>query len=140
MAEALTDVTRGLSEMPLVMVPPVDADAAGYGVGLVARCNVSAALTASWSWFPEVTNGLAPSLALSAAKAQPLGPVTSVAGPAALAARVDAVVAARLQHPAEVHAEIKRDLRDFREADPVTAIEWRGPSAPRRRERRAGPG
>ena len=148
MVAALTEVTRGLAETSLVTVAQVDGDAAGFGVGLVAQCDVSVASTRSRFWFPEVSKGLAPALvlswlprtvgrrhafwltatgsALSAAEAQQLGLVNFVAEPAALSARVDAVVTALLQHSVEVHAEIKRDLRDFNEADPGTAYRMAG--------------
>jgi enoyl-CoA hydratase/carnithine racemase len=134
---ALTTVTRGLSETSLVTVAEVDGDAAGFGVGLVALCDVSVASTRSRFWFPEASRGLAPALVLSwlprllgrrhafwltatgsvldAVQAQELGLVNFVTEPGSLSGRTDEVVAALLQHPAEVHAEIKRDLWDFGE-------------------------
>ena len=148
MVAALTDVTRGLAETSLVTIAEVDGDAAGFGVGLVAQCDVAVASSRSRFWFPEVSRALAPALVLSwlprtvgrrqafwltasgstlgAAEAQQLGLVNFVVEPAALAARVDEVMATLSQYPAAVHAEIKRDLRDFDQAGPVAAYRMAG--------------
>ncbi|HVD04172.1 MAG TPA: enoyl-CoA hydratase/isomerase family protein [Candidatus Dormibacteraeota bacterium] len=141
--DALASATRGLSETSLVTVAEVDGDAAGFGVGLVAQCDVSVATSGSRFWFPEVTHGLAPALVLSwlprvvgrrdafwltatggqlmAVDAQRIGLLNFVEASDGLATRVNAVIASLLQYSAEVHAEIKRDLRDFDEVGQAAA-------------------
>lgn len=140
--EALTEATRLLSMTTLVTVAEVDGDAAGFGVGLVAQCDVAVASESSRFWFPEVTYGLAPALVLSwlprlvgrrdafwltatgtvlsASEAQQLGLINFIAGPGALRSRVDEVLSQLLQFAAEVHQEIKRDLHDFAQVDQAT--------------------
>ena len=140
--EALTEATRLLSMTTLVTVAEVDGEAAGFGVGLVAQCDVAVASESSRFWFPEVTYGLAPALVLSwlprlvgrrdafwltatgtvlsATEAQQLGLINFIAGPGALRSRVDEVLSQLLQFAAEVHQEIKRDLRDFAQVDQAT--------------------
>ena len=141
--EALTEATRLLAMTDLVTVAEVDGEAAGFGVGLVGQCDVAVASTRSRFWFPEVNHGLAPALVLSwlprligrrqafwltatatplsATEALRLGLVNSVCEPAELGARVDQMISTLLSFPAEIQAEIKRDLRDFGEVDQAVA-------------------
>ncbi|MGH7610441.1 MAG: enoyl-CoA hydratase/isomerase family protein [Candidatus Dormibacteria bacterium] len=135
---ALTEVTRLLAESSLVTVAEVSGEAAGFGVGLVAQCDLAVASSQARFWFPEVTYGLAPALVLSwlpqlvgrrqafwltasgthieAAEARRLGLVTEVVEPDELSSRTQAMIAALLRYPAPVQLEIKRDLRDFAQA------------------------
>ncbi len=141
--DALAGATRGLSETSLVTVAEVEGDTAGFGVGLVAQCDVSVAASGSRFWFPEVTKGLAPALVLSwlprvvgrrdafwltatggqltALEAKDMGLLNFVEEADGVAARVEAVMAALLRFSGEVHAEIKRDLRDFDEVGQAAA-------------------
>lgn len=141
--DALTEVTRSLRDTSLVTVAEVAGDAAGFGVGLAALCDVTAASSTSRFWFPEVHHELAPSLVLSwlprlvgrrqafwltatgavlaADEAQRLGLVNFVTETEHLDQLVAEVVQTLLKPPARVHAEIKRDLRDFDEAGASTA-------------------
>ncbi len=133
--DALTAVNRGLAETDLVTIAEVDGDAAGFGVGLACLCDVTVASERARFWFPEVAHGLAPALVLSwlpqvvgrrhafwltatgatldAHSARDLGLVNLVCGPDRLPSLVDEVITGLLRHSGSVHAEIKRDLRDF---------------------------
>ncbi len=132
---ALTALVRALHETNLVTVAEVDGDAAGFGVGLAALCDVTIASERARFWFPEVTHGLAPALVLSwlpqvvgrrqafwltatgsvldAEAAKQLGLVNAVCPSDSLEPAGDQVLASILRYPHPVHAEIKRDLRDF---------------------------
>lgn len=138
--EAITAVTHGLAESDLVTVAEVDGDAAGFGVGLAALCDVTLASDRSRFWFPEVTHDLAPALVLSwlprtvgrrqafwltstgevldASSARELGLVNRVCSPERLRDEADSMVASLLRYRPSVHAEIKRDIRDFETLDP----------------------
>ncbi|MGH7608863.1 MAG: enoyl-CoA hydratase/isomerase family protein [Candidatus Dormibacteria bacterium] len=141
--DALTDVTRLLAGTSLVTVAEVAGEAAGFGVGLVAQCDVAVASRAARFWFPEVTYGLAPALVLSwlprlvgrrqafwltasgsilgAAEAQSLGMVTMVAEADQLGSRVEDVISTLLRYPAAVQREIKRLLADFQSVEQSVA-------------------
>jgi enoyl-CoA hydratase/carnithine racemase len=57
--KVLVGVQRALSKTPLVTVAEVPCDAAGFGVGLLAACDVAVAVADARFWFPEVGIGLA---------------------------------------------------------------------------------
>jgi enoyl-CoA hydratase/carnithine racemase len=140
---ALTSVNRGLLESRMVTVAEVDGEAAGFGVGLAALCDVTVASDRSRFWFPEVTHGLAPALVLSwlpqvvgrrqafwltatgapldASSARALGLVNRVCSPERLQEVASEMVGSLLRHPAAVQAEIKRDLRDFQDPSGTVA-------------------
>lgn len=146
--EALTEATRLLAQTDLVTVAEVDGEAAGFGVGLVAQCDLAVASSSSQFWFPEVTHGLAPALVLSwlprlvgrrqafwltatgqalmAIDAQRLGLINLVAEPEALSDQVDELIETVLRFSSEVLAEIKRDLRDFDAVDQSGAYRMAG--------------
>jgi enoyl-CoA hydratase/carnithine racemase len=48
-----------------VSVCEVQGDAAGFGVGLLAACDVAVAASSAEFWFPELEAGLAPTVVLS---------------------------------------------------------------------------
>ena len=58
-------LNQALSSSPLVTVAEVGGDAAGYGVGLAALCDVSIAAPSARFSFPEVSIDLAPSVVLT---------------------------------------------------------------------------
>ena len=62
---ALVGLHRALRRTRLVTVAEVDGDAAGFGVGLLAFCDVSVALASARLSFPEVGIGLAPAVVLA---------------------------------------------------------------------------
>jgi methylglutaconyl-CoA hydratase len=135
-AQVLVDVMRALRRTRLVTVAEVQGDAAGFGVGLVAACNVAVAVEGARFSFPEVTIGLAPALVLAwlprvvgereafwltasgeavpARRALELGLLNGVvASSEELAKDIDERVALLRSHPPRVHAEIKDMIRMF---------------------------
>ncbi|MGE2715560.1 enoyl-CoA hydratase/isomerase family protein [Mycolicibacterium litorale] len=61
----LIAVNEALAATPLVTVARVHGDAAGFGVGLAALCDVAVATRAARFSFPEVRINLAPALVLA---------------------------------------------------------------------------
>lgn len=129
----LIALNRALGASPLVSVAAVSGDAAGFGVGLAALCDVAVAAPETRLSFPEVTIDLAPAVVLSwlprivgrrqaflltatgepigAERAVELGLLTAVAPSAtALPAVVDDHVAALTARSSRVHAEIRSFL------------------------------
>ncbi len=137
----LTAVTRALGDSNLVTLAEVDGDAAGFGVGLAALCDVTVASERARFWFPEVAHDRAPALVLSwlprvvgrrqafwltatgerldALSARDLGLVNLVCSPERLGQQVEEIVTSLLRYQSAVHAEIKRDIRDFETLDPA---------------------
>ena len=132
----LVALTRALRRTRLVTVAEVQGDAAGFGVGVVAACNVAVAVESARFSFPEVTIGLAPALVLAwlprvvgereafwltasgeavpARRAQELGLVNGVVSTAEeLAKDVDDRIGVLRSHSPRVHADIKDMLRLF---------------------------
>lgn len=62
---ALIDLNEALRRSRVVTVAEVQGDAAGFGVGLAALCDVSVAARSARFWFPEVEIDLAPTVVLS---------------------------------------------------------------------------
>ena len=135
-AETLVAVTRAFRRTRLVTVAEVQGDAAGFGVGVLAACDVAVAVADARFSFPEVGIGLAPALVLAwlprkigerqgfwltatgesgpAARALELGLLNAVVGSAdELRKDVDERVAALRARNPRVHAEIKDMLRAF---------------------------
>lgn len=128
--DALVQVNLALRDSSIVSVAEVHGDAAGFGVGLAALCDVTVAAAAARFWFPEVEIDLAPTVVLSwlprlvgtktavhltatgrsidAAEAARLGLVTSVTDAAELTSVVDAEVERLRGLSPRVHGEIKR--------------------------------
>lgn len=141
--DALRQATQSLRHTSLVTIAKVNGDAAGFGVGLAALCDVGVASSQSRFWFPEITHDLAPSLVLSwlprvvgrrqafwlaatgsvlgAEEAKQLGLVNVVASSDDLEAITTSMVETLLSHSRRVHADVKRDLRDFEQASVGTA-------------------
>lgn len=131
--QVLVDLNDALSRTRLVTVAAVAGDAAGFGVGLAALCDVAVAAHPVTFSFPEVRIGLAPTLVLawlartvgrraafwltatgepvSAPQAVELGLLNAAVPEAELDDAVAAHVSALLQHPPRVHAEIRDMLR-----------------------------
>jgi enoyl-CoA hydratase/carnithine racemase len=135
-AETLAAATRALRHTRLVTVAEVQGDAAGFGAGVVAACDVSVAVADARFHFPEVGIGLAPALVLAwlprvvgarqafwltatgekipAARAMELGLVNAVVGSHdELVADVDERVARLRERSPRVHADIRDMLRAF---------------------------
>jgi enoyl-CoA hydratase/carnithine racemase len=135
-AETLVAVTRAFRRTPLVTVAEVQGDAAGFGVGVLAACDVAVAVSDARFYFPEVAIGLAPALVLAwlprrigerqafwltatgekitAARAAELGLLNAVVGSAEdLRKDVDERVALLRAGNPRVHAEIRDMLRAF---------------------------
>jgi enoyl-CoA hydratase/carnithine racemase len=135
MTQALANLNVALVTSRLVVISQISGDAAGFGVGLAALADVAIASETARFAFPEAEAGLAPALVLTwlpaalgrrlafwlTATGQPMG-----AGTAERAGLINqAVPAERLQEavgeatelllhqPAQVCAEIKRDLTVF---------------------------
>lgn len=130
---ALIALNRTLETSPLVTLAAVSGDAAGFGVGLAALCDVAVAAPDAQLSFPEVTIDLAPAVVLSwlprivgrrqaflltatgapigAERAVELGLLTAVAPSAeALPAAIDEHVAALCARSRRVHREIRSFL------------------------------
>lgn len=141
----LAGLHRALRHTALVTVAQVNGDAAGFGVGVVAACDVTVASANARFWFPEVGIGLAPTLVLAwlpkvvgertafwltasgekipAERARELGLLNAVMPDhAALISDVDSRVATLSAYPARVHAEIKEMLLAGRAADEDLAL------------------
>ncbi|AQA06106.1 enoyl-CoA hydratase [Mycobacterium sp. MS1601] len=130
----LVAVNEALASTPLVTIARVQGDAAGFGVGLAALCDVAVATRAAKLTFPEVRINLAPALVLawlphmvgrraafwltasgapvSGDEAVRIGLLNEVvdgveALDAAVAAKVDALLAAQPR----VHTDIRAMLR-----------------------------
>ena len=135
-AETLVAVTRAFRRTRLVTVAEVQGDAAGFGVGVLAACDVAVAVADAQFYFPEVAIGLAPALVLAwlprkigerqafwltatgekitAARAAELGLLNGVVGSAEeLRKDVDDRVALLRARSPRVHADIRDMLRAF---------------------------
>jgi enoyl-CoA hydratase/carnithine racemase len=142
----LARLHHALRSSPLITVAEVQGDAAGFGVGVLAACDVAVAISDAHFWFPEVGINLAPALVLAwlprvigerealwlmatgdqitAARALELGLLTQVVnGPDALAKDVAARVATLRSRNPRIHSEIKDLLRAFRSLDEDQAVE-----------------
>lgn len=64
-AAAIVAANEAVRTSPLVSVCEVQGDAAGFGVGLTAACDVALAASSARFWFPELAAGLAPTVVLS---------------------------------------------------------------------------
>jgi methylglutaconyl-CoA hydratase len=135
-AETLVAVTRAFRRTRLVTVAEVQGDAAGFGVGVLAACDVAVAVADARISFPEVGIGLAPALVLAwlprkigerqafwltatgekitAARAAELGLLNAVVASAEeLRKDVDERVALLRARSPRVHADIRDMLRAF---------------------------
>ena len=135
-AETLVAVTRALRTTRLVTVAEVQGDAAGFGAGVVAACDVSVAVASARFFFPEVSIGLAPALVLAwlprvvgtreafwltatgekipAARAKELGLLNAVVGSAEeLGKDVEERITLLRSRSPRVHADIRDMLRAF---------------------------
>lgn len=144
--DALIDLNRALGTSALVSVAQVHGDAAGFGVGLAALCDVAVAARSARFSFPEVTIDLAPTVVLSwlprlvgrrrafllaatgtpidANTAATLGLITAVApSDAELAATVDVYVAALRSRTPRVHSEIRAFLAATADATEAQAYD-----------------
>ena len=63
--DALVGLHRALRRTLLATIAEVHGDAAGFGVGVLAACDVAVAFSGASLWFPEVGIDLAPALALA---------------------------------------------------------------------------
>jgi enoyl-CoA hydratase/carnithine racemase len=145
-ATVLVDLMRALRRTRLVTVVEVQGDAAGFGAGIVAACDVAVALDTARFSFPEVGIGLAPALvlawlprvvgereafwltatgeAVSASRAAEMGLVNAVVSSAdELRMRTDERVTALRSRSPRVHADIKDMLRVFAEVGDDAALD-----------------
>lgn len=145
-AEVLVSLMRALRRTRLVTVAEVQGDAAGFGVGLAAACDVAVALESARFSFPEVGIGLAPALVLAwlprvigereafwltatgetitAARAVELSLVNATAGSVEeLRRQSDERVAALLRRSPRVHGDIKDMIRMFAEVGDDAALD-----------------
>src|SRR4051812_31451164 len=136
----LVGLHRALRDTSLVTVAEIHGDAAGFGVGIIAACDVSVAVSDATLSFPEVGIDLAPALvlawlprlvgerqafwltatgeAITAARAAELGLINEVvSGPDVLAKNVAARIDALRRRNPRIHGEIKDMLRAFRSLD-----------------------
>lgn len=143
---ALVGLHRALRDTPMVTIAQVHGDAAGFGVGMVAACDVAIAESRACFSFPEAGINLAPALVLAwlpklvgereafwltatgeritAARALELGLLNAVVdGHDQLVKSVDERVAALRSHNPRIHAEIRQMLRDTRGLDEDQALE-----------------
>lgn len=129
----LVDLNEALPKSRLLTVAQVHGDAAGFGVGLAALCDLTIASADAEFWFPEVEMGLAPAVVLAwlprivgyrnalhlaatgrkvgAGEALDLGLVSRVVPEgASLTDAVTEEVTVLTKHSPRVHAEIKEYL------------------------------
>jgi methylglutaconyl-CoA hydratase len=64
-AQNIVALNETLRTSPLTIVAEVNGDAAGFGAGIVAACDMAVASREARFWFPEVLAGLAPSIVIS---------------------------------------------------------------------------
>jgi methylglutaconyl-CoA hydratase len=144
--QILVGLHRALRDTPLVTVAEIHGDAAGFGVGIIAACDVSVAVSDATLSFPEVGIDLAPALvlawlprlvgerqafwltatgeAITAARAAELGLINEVvSGPDVLAKNVAARIDALRRRNPRIHGEIKDLLRAFRSLDEDQALD-----------------
>lgn len=142
----LVGLHQALHRTPLVTIAEVHGDAAGFGVGLLAACDVSVAVSDAQFWFPEVGIDLAPALVLAwlprvvgerqafwltatgeritSGRALEMGLINEVVSDRAdLTKAVSERVAVLHSHNPRIHAEIKETLRTFRSLDEDHALE-----------------
>lgn len=133
-SQVLVDLHRALDRTSLLTVAEVDGDAAGFGVGVVASCDLALAVAGSSFSFPEAGIGLAPALVLAwlpavvgereafwltasglpfdAARARELGLLNEVVATAdELPSATDRSIDAVLRHGTRVHSEIRSMVR-----------------------------
>lgn len=133
-SRTLVELNQSLTSSRLVTVAQVQGDAAGFGVGIAALCDITLAAPSAGFRFPEVDIDLAPAVVLSwlpriigrkealrmaatgrrvdAHRAAQLGLVNVVADTdEGLAALGDEEIAGLRKHSPRVHAEIKDFLR-----------------------------
>lgn len=145
-SEVLVRVHRSLDRTPLLTVAEVTGDAAGFGVGLLASCDLSVAVASAQLSFPEAGIGLAPALVLAwlpsvvgerlafwltatglpvdAALARDLGLLNGVVARVEdLEDDVDRRVEAVLKHGTRVHTEIRAMIRAGRSLTRDQALE-----------------
>lgn len=143
---ALVGLHRALRDAPMATVAQVQGDAAGFGVGMLAACDVAVAASQACFSFPEVDINLAPALVLAwlpkmigereafwltatgekitAARALELGLLNAVVeGPGQLVRSVDERVAALCSRNPRIHTEIRQMLRATRGLDEQQALE-----------------
>lgn len=143
---ALVGLHRALRSTALVTVAQVGGDAAGFGVGLLAFCDVAVAAEGARLSFPEVTIGLAPAVVLAwlprvvgereafwltatgeqvpARRAVELGLLSAVAPDReALAAEVEDRIGQLRQRSPRVHADIRSLLHAGRGLSEDQALE-----------------
>lgn len=134
-ADVLVTLNEALTGGELVTVAEVHGDAAGFGVGLAALCDLSFVAPSARLWFPEVNAGLAPAVVLAwlphlvgrsrafqltatgvpvdGRRAAEIGLVTGVAASGqALPGLVAEQIGALLSHDGRVQQEIRAFLRD----------------------------
>lgn len=141
--DALVGLNLALAASPLVSVAEVQGDAAGFGVGLAALCDVTIASNEARFWFPEVEIDLAPTVVLTwlaplvgrkrafdltatarrltAHDARELGLVTQVVSATELAASVQDRIAELRRFSPGVHGRIKGFLGDTAGLDAAAA-------------------
>lgn len=142
-ATTLVALNRALGEGRVVTVAEVAGDAAGFGVGLAALCDVSVAAPSARFWFPEIEAALAPTVVLAwlpravgrahafrltatgskvdGTEAARLGLVTKVAaGDQTLTGEVDAEIDALLAHSLRAQLEIRAFLAETTGVDADT--------------------
>ena len=129
---ALIALNQALGATPLVTVAEIQGDAAGFGVGLAALCDIAITTPGARFWFPEVGIDLAPVVvlvwlprlvgrkeafrlaatgqAVDGRRAAQLGLVTDVAPAVRLRQVVDEQIDALRAHAPRVHREIRRFL------------------------------
>lgn len=145
-AETLVELNGALRRGRLVTIAEVGGDAAGYGAGLAALCDMAFAAPSARFWFPEIEAGLAPTVVLSwlptlvshsqafwltatgarvdGRRAAELGLVTAVAPlDAELPGIVSAEIEVVLRRSERVQAEIRSFLSDAATMGDVASVE-----------------
>jgi methylglutaconyl-CoA hydratase len=142
-AASIVTANEAVRCSPLASICEVQGDAAGFGVGLMAACDVAVAASSAEFWFPELEAGLAPTVVLSwlprllgpkqafevvatgrhigAAEAKALGLVTEVVPDGEVRRRADEWMALLGARDAAALRDLKRFLSLIRSMDDASA-------------------
>jgi methylglutaconyl-CoA hydratase len=144
-AERIVRINETLRTTPLISIAEVQGDAAGFGGGIVAACDIAVASEEARFWFPEIAIGLAPTVVISwaskllptkrafdmvvtgrpldAATAASVGLITEAVPSSQVAARVEARIAGMEALDAASVREIKRFFVHVRTMDAPSAAQ-----------------
>lgn len=142
----ISECNEAMRRSRLITVCKVEGDAAGFGVGLMASADVVIAADSARFWFPELDNGLPPSVVISwlarqtsrkrcfdlvasgrrfsGEEAVELGVVSEVVSRGEVAERVDSMLASLADHEQWALAMTKRLILQAQRTPESVAVDW----------------